>query len=152
MQTQKKRAAPLSFASITITLIAILSLFALTTTNTKIVFQSPTATYSGYFAVSYTGLYNYVDATPVCGQDFPPCLVPSETVFYLTTANATTIRLIFYCGIDYCHSPQQLHFSDGTKILVQGTLIVPSDWPTSKYHPTLQFTADLYVYNYTTAS
>lgn len=113
-------------------------------------FHSPTATHTGYFSVSYTGVYHYVIAQPLCGKSFPPCWVPSEIVFYLTTENAT-IRLLFYCGQDYCSSSQQLPFHDGEGIYVKGTLLQPSDWPTSKYQPALEFIGDLYVFNYTAA-
>ena len=113
-------------------------------------FLSPTATHTGYFAVSYTGVYHYVTAEPVCSMIFPPCWTPSEVVFYLTTENETAVRLVFYCGPDYCYNPQQISFHDGDRIYVKGTLIRPSDWPTSKYQPVLQFIGDLYVFNYTT--
>lgn len=119
--------------------------------NTSTVsFHSPTATHTGYFSVSYTGVYHYVTAEPLCSMSFPPCWVPSEVVFYLTTENET-VRLVFYCGLDYCYSAQQLPFHDGDRIYVKGTLIQPSDWPTNKYQPTLQFIADLYVFKYTSA-
>jgi len=113
-------------------------------------FQSPTATHTGYFSVSYTGVFHYVIAKPLCSMNFPPCWTPSEVVFYLTTENET-VRLVFYCGPDYCYNPQQLPFNDGDRIYVKGTLIQPSDWPTSKYKPILQFIGDLYVFNYTAA-
>ena len=113
-------------------------------------FHSPTATHTGYFAVSYTGVYHYVTAEPLCSMSFPPCWTPSEVVFYLTTENET-VRLVFYCGPDYCYNPQQLPFHDGDRIYVKGTLIQPSDWPTSKYQPALQFIGDIYVFNYTAA-
>jgi hypothetical protein len=145
----KREASPLSFASITITLVAILSLFSVIVGNSSTIsFRSPTITHTGYFAVGYTGVYHYVDAQPFCAQSFPPCLVPSsEVVFYLTTENAT-IQLVFYCGADYCYSAQQLPFKDGDRIYVKGTLLRPSEWPTNEYQPTLRFFGDLYVFNY----
>ena len=112
--------------------------------------QSPTATHTGYVGVSYTGVYHYVTAQPLCSHNFFPCWTPSETVFYLTTENET-VRLIFYCGLDYCYSAQQLPFHDGDRIYVKGTLLQPSDWPTNKYQPPLQFIGDLYVFNNATA-
>jgi hypothetical protein len=148
-----KKASPLSFASVALAIVAILSLFSAMAANNNptVSFRSPTATHSGYLAVNYTGVYHYVEAQPLCAQSFPPCLVPSsEVVFYLTTENAT-IRLVFYCGIGYCYSAQQLPFKEGDKIRVEGTLLQPSDWPTNKYQPTLRFFADLYVFNYTAA-
>ena len=150
MESRKKSASPLSFASITVTIIAVLSLLTTTTVaNSRISFHSPTATYSGFLSVRYTGVYHYVDAQPVC-ESSPLCLVPSEIVFYLATENATIIRLVFFCGAGVCLSAEQLPFSDGMKINVQGTLIVPSSWQSSEYQPTLRFIADLYVFNYTT--
>lgn len=113
-------------------------------------FHSPTATHTGYFSVSYTGVYHYVNAEPLCSMSFPPCWTPSEVVFYLTTENET-VRLVFYCGLDYCYGAQQLPFHNGDRIYVKGTLIQPSDWPTNKYHPALQFIADLYVFKYAAA-
>jgi hypothetical protein len=148
-QTKRQSASPLTFASITITLLAILSLVTTITPGPKIPFHSPTATYSAYLSVNYTGIYHYVYEQPLCGDVFPPCLAPSEEVFYLTTENATNIQLVFYCGADYCWSAQQLSFGEGAKIYVEGTLLVPSRWPTGKYQPALQFIADLYVFNYT---
>lgn len=112
--------------------------------------QSPTATHTGYVAVGYTGVYHYVIAQPLCNHNFPPCLAPGETVFYLVTGNEA-VRLFFYCGLDFCYSAQQLPFRDGDKVSVKGTLLEPSDWETSKYQPTLQFIGDLYVLNYTIA-
>lgn len=147
----RRKSSILSVASVSITIVAILSLFSAMSANGPTTFRSPTATHSGYFSVSYTGVYHYVDAQPLCAQNFPPCLAPtSEAVFYLTTENAT-IRLVFYCGLDYCSNAQQLPFKDGAEIHVKGTLIRPSDWPTNQYQPTLRFFADLYVFNYTTA-
>lgn len=118
--------------------------------TSNVSFHSPTATHTGYFSVSYTGVYHYVTAEPLCSMNFPPCWTPSEVVFYLTTENET-VRLVFYCGLDYCYSAQQLPFHDGERIYVKGTLIQPSDWPTSKYQPALQFIADLYVFKYAAA-
>jgi len=149
MQT-KKSASPLSLASVTLTILAVLSLVTTMTPSAKVPFHSPTATYSGYLSISYTGVYHAVGAEPLCSDIFPPCLVPSEVVFYLTTDNATEIRLVFYCGADYCRSAHQLPFTDGAKICAEGTLLTPSKWPTSEYRPTLRFIADLYVFNYTT--
>jgi hypothetical protein len=76
-----------------------------------------------------------------------------EVVFYLET-NTTVIRLIFYCGVapDFCVRADQLPFSDGSLIYVKGTLIEPSKWPTSQFEPTLTFSADLYIFNYTAIS
>jgi hypothetical protein len=152
-RVKRNKASPLSFASVVLTIVAILSLFSIWAANIPTVsFRSPTATHTGYFAVNYTGVYHYVDAQPLCAQSFPPCLAPSsEVVFYLTTENAT-IRLVFYCGVGYCWSAQQLPFKEGDEIHVEGTLIRPSDWPTNEYQPTLpRFFGDLYVFNYTTA-
>jgi hypothetical protein len=130
-------------------------LFAVLNANPTVPFHSPTATHTGYFSVAYTGVYHYVEAQPLCSKTFPPCWVSNEAVFYLVTGNGNeTVRLVFYCGplqLDYCNSPQQLPFHDGDWIYVKGTLLQPSDWPTSKYQPTLQFTGDLYVFNYTIA-
>ena len=144
-----RKGSPLSFASITITLVAILSLFSVSAANSSAVsFRSPTLTQTGYLSVGYTGVYHYVDAQPLCARTFPPCLVPSsEVVFYLTTENAT-IQLIFYCAAGYCYSAQQLPFHDGDRIYVKGTLLQPSEWPTNEYQPTLRFFGDLYVFNY----
>lgn len=113
-------------------------------------FHSPTATHTGYFSVSYTGVYHYVTVQPLCSQSWPQCWVPSETVFYLTSENAT-VRLVFYCGQDFCSSAQQLPFHEGDRVYMKGTLLQPSEWPTSNYHPALQFIGDLYVFNYTAA-
>jgi hypothetical protein len=148
MPGTNRKASPLSFASITITLVAILSLFSVITANSSTVsFRSPTATHTEYLSVGYSGVYHYVDAQPLCAQTFPLCFVGSEDVFYLTTQNAT-IQLVFYCGAGYCYSAQQLPFNDGDRIYVKGTLLQPSDWPTNEYHPTLRFFGDLYVFNY----
>ena len=118
--------------------------------TSTISFHSPTATHTGYFSVSYTGVYHYVEAQPLCSKNFPPCWVPSEVVWYLTTENET-VRLIFYCGVGYCYGAQELPFHDGDRIHVEGTLIQPSDWATSEYQPALQFIADLYVFKYAAA-
>jgi hypothetical protein len=107
--------------------------------------HSPTATYQGYFAVSYQGIYHYVVAVPFCAVLICPA---SETVFYLNTRNGT-IRLIFYCGafsIDYCYSATQLPFGDGTCLYVKGTLLQPSKWPSDKFSPPMHFNGDLYVF------
>lgn len=112
-------------------------------------FHSPTATHTGYLSVSYTGVYHYVDAHPLCAISFPPCWTPDEIVFYLVTANET-VRLIFYCefGLEYCTHADQLPFHDGARIYVKGTLLVPSDWPTNQFEPSLQFNGDFYVFQY----
>jgi len=154
MQRGKGKKAPpvgIAFVSLVIMIVAVLSIFSTWAQNNPTVsFQSPTATHTGYFSVGYTGVYNYVDAQPICALSFPPCLVGSEVVYYLTTSNAT-IRLIFYCGAGYCWNAQQLPFKEGDEIHVKGTLLQPSDWPTNEYQPTLRFFGDLYVFNYTTA-
>ncbi|MGA2460020.1 MAG: hypothetical protein ABSF82_01165 [Candidatus Bathyarchaeia archaeon] len=110
--------------------------------------HSPTATYQGYLGATYHGLYQYVEATPLCRNAFPPCMAPDEAVFYLTSKNGT-IRLVFYCGafsLDYCDSPSQLPFSNGTCLQVKGTLLQPSKWPTNQFNPTMHFNGDLYVF------
>jgi hypothetical protein len=147
-----KKASLLTFTSIIIAFVAIVSLFsAIYTANFRVPSESPTATYSGYLSSSYIGTYHYLDEQPTCAQSFPPCLVPSEVIFYLTTQNGTLIHLYFYCGADYCRDAQQLPLTDGAKIHVEGTLLVPSSWPTSEYNPPLRFTADLFVFSYAAA-
>jgi hypothetical protein len=148
MQLVKGKKA--SLVSIVIMIVVVVSLFSAWIPSYRISFQSPTATHTGYVGMSYTGVYHYVNAQPLCAQSFPPCLVGGEAVFYLSTPNAT-IRLVFYCGAGYCWNAQQLPFKDGDEIHVEGTLLRPSDWPTSKYQPTLQFFGDMYVFNYTSA-
>jgi hypothetical protein len=142
-----------SLVSLILMITAILGVVSvgLNTGNTSTIsFHSPTATHTGYFSASYTGVYHYVEAQPLCSKNFPPCWVPSEVVFYLTTENET-VRLIFYCSAGFCYSAQQLPFHEGDRIYVKGTLLQPSDWPTNKYQPTLEFVGDLYVFKYATA-
>ena len=117
---------------------------------TTVSFHSPTATYTGSLSIGYTGVYPYLTAEPLCSHSLPPCGTPSELVWYLTTGN-DTIRLIFFCGPDTCSRAQQLPFHDGDRIYVKGTLLQPSNGPTIEYQPTLQFTADLYVFKYAAA-
>ena len=140
-----------SLVSLILAITAALGLVSAVLNGTPTVpFHTPTATHTGYFSVSYTGVYHYVTAQPLCSKNFPPCWIPSEVVWYLTTENAT-IRLVFYCGLDYCTSPEQLPFRNGARIYVKGTLIEPSDWPTKNYQPTLQFGGDLYVFKFAAA-
>jgi hypothetical protein len=113
-------------------------------------FHSPTATHTGYFSISYTGVYHYVVARPLCDYNTPPCGLPGEVVWFLTTVNAT-IRLIFYCGNDFCSGPEQLPFREGEIVYVKGTLLTPSEWPTNQYRPALEFLGDLYVFKYSSA-
>ncbi len=152
-RSNRRKCSSLSLPTIILAMIVAVALAAAVLNDTSyptVPFHSPTATHTGYFSVSYTGVYHYVIAQPLCSKNFPPCWLPKESVFYLTTPNAT-IRLLFYCGSDYCSSAQQLPFDDGTEIYVKGTLIQPTEWPTSKYQPTLQFDGDLYVFKYTPA-
>ena len=151
--TEGKTASPRNFAAVTIILVSTLSLFTITmpTSTPKVSLHNPTATFNGYLSVSLAGVYHYVDTQPLCGEVFPPCIVTNQPVFYLTTKNGTDIQLVFYCGDHYCDLAQQIHLSEGGKISVDGTLMVPSRWPTSEYQPTLYFIADLYVFNYTAA-
>jgi len=151
-QTVNRKVSVRTLVSLILAITASIGLgsVVLTANTPTVSFQSPTATHTGYFSVSYTGAYHYVAAQALCSNNFPPCWTPSEVVFYLTTQNAT-LRLVFYCGLDYCYNPQQLPFHDGDRIYVKGTLIQPSDWPTSKYQPTLQFIGDLYVFKYSAA-
>mgnify|MGYP001032081847 CR=1 FL=1 len=113
--------------------------------------RSPTRTYQGYLSVDYEGVYHYVTAKPLCRNQYPPCFDSDEVVFYLGTTNGT-IRLIFYCGLDYCSEASQLPFGDGAHIYVKGTLIQPSAWPTTKFKPSLNFEGDLYVFQNRTLS
>mgnify|MGYP001119853495 CR=1 FL=1 len=113
--------------------------------------QSPTVTYQGYLSMSFDGAYHYVAAEPLCRKTFPPCLAPDEVVFYLETERGT-VRLIFYCGLDYCSRATQLPFSDGAHIYVKGTFLEPSKWPAGQYEPNLQFIGDLYVFQNSTVS
>ena len=110
---------------------------------------SPTATYTGQMGVSFQGVYHYLTAVPKCRHNLFGCVTSDEFVFYLET-NITIIRLIFYCGVvpNFCTSADQLPFSDGDLILVKGTLIEPSKWPTNLFNIELRFTADLYVFEY----
>jgi len=139
-----------AFASVIVATVALLGVLSASLPNPPLTFQSPTATHTGIVGASYTGVYHYVNAQPLCALTFPPCLVGSEVVWYLTTPNET-IRLIFYCGVGYCWNAQQISFKDGDMIHVEGTLLRPSDWPTNRYQPPLQFFGDLYVFNYTIA-
>ncbi len=149
--TIRQKLSARSLVSLILAITAALGLVSAVLNGTPTVpFHSPTATHTGYFSVSYTGVYHYAIAQPLCSQNFPPCWAPGEVVWYLTTENAT-IRLIFYCGLDYCSSAQQLPFHDEAKIYVKGTLLQPSEWPTSEYQPTLQFIGDLYVFKYAAA-
>jgi len=110
--------------------------------------HSPTATYSGYFSISYVGVYHYVQATPICRTAFPPCIASDEALFYMNAKNGT-IRLVFYCGSVakyFCDSPSQLQFSDGTCLRVKGTLLKPSKWPSQQFSPTINFEGDLFVF------
>ena len=109
--------------------------------------HSPTATYSGYFSISYVGVYHYVRATPVCRTEFPPCIASDEALFYMNAKNGT-IRLIFCGGVAkyFCESPSQLQFTDGTCLRVKGTLLKPSKWPGQLFSPTMNFEGDLYVF------
>ena len=109
--------------------------------------HSPTATYSGYLAKAFFGTYQYLTAVPACQTGFIPCLSDDETVFYLVTEQGT-LRLVFYCGLDYCSSPNQIPFAAGAQLQVKGTLLVPSAWPGSRFLPTLNFIGDLYVFSY----
>ena len=109
--------------------------------------RSPTATYSGYLAVSFSGTYHYVTAVPACQTGLIPCSSDDETVFYLVTERGT-LRLIFYCGLDYCSTPNQIPFAAGVQLQVKGTLLVPSSWPGSRFLPNLDFIGDLYVFSY----
>lgn len=114
---------------------------------------SPTATYTGQLGVSFQGRYHYLTAVPKCRHNLFGCVASDEIVFYLET-NTTVIRLIFYCGIapDFCVRADQLPFSDGALIHVKGTLIEPSKWAIDQFEPTLNFSADLYVFYYTAIS
>jgi hypothetical protein len=109
--------------------------------------QSPTATYSGYLAINYVGIYHYVHAVPVCRTAFPPCVAHDEALFLLNAKNGT-IRLIFYCGSGikyYCDNPSQLPFRDGACLHVKGTLLEPSEWPSHQFNTSMHFDGDLYV-------
>jgi hypothetical protein len=101
--------------------------------------------YQQYMLVSYQGIYHYVTATPICTTGFASCTGSNQTLFYLTTENAT-IQLIFYCGNYYCDSPSQLPFNDGTCLHVKGTLLEPSEWPSDQFSPSMHFEGDLYVF------
>ena len=109
--------------------------------------RSPTATYSGYLSKAYSGTYHYLTAVPACRTDFIPCFSDEETVFYLVTEQGI-VRLIFYCGLDYCSNPNQIPFAAGAQLQVKGTLLVPSSWPGSRFLPNLNFIGDLYVFSY----
>lgn len=101
--------------------------------------------YQGYVGVNYQGIYHYVTTIPICTTGFAHCTESNETVFYLTTKNAR-IQLIFYCGKNYCDSPSQLPFSDGTCLHARGTLLEPSSWPSDQFSPSMRFDGDLYVF------
>jgi len=109
---------------------------------------SPTITYSGYVAMKFYGTYHYLTVVPVCRNNFIPCLSEDQTVFYLDTSGKM-IRLILYCGLDYCEYPNQLALPNGTPMYARGTLIIPSAWPNRDFEPNLTFNGDLYVFNYT---
>ena len=121
--------------------------------------HSPTITYQESLAVSYIGGYHVIQAEPICNFAFLPCLATNETVFLLSTKNAT-IRLIFYCGytmkgvttetgwVDVCSYASQLQFSDGVCLHVKGTFLEPSSWPSKQYIPSLRFGGDLFVFSY----
>ena len=143
--------------SVLLILAASIGLLSAMTTHGGIFYHttstSPTKTYSGYFGVTYYGIYHHVWGVPSCNKVFPPCFQAEEIVFYLVTSSER-IRLIFYCGAVpyYCSSPDDVPLSEGSCIFAKGTLLVPSKWPTNQFEPSLQFGGDLFVFQYSTVS
>ena len=111
---------------------------------------SPTVTYSGFVATKFHGVYHYITVVPTCRSNFIPCLSDDQTLFYMD-ASGKMIRLIFYCGLDYCEHSDQIPLSNGASIYARGTLLIPTAWPSGGFEPNLTFYGDLYVFNYTTA-
>jgi hypothetical protein len=111
-----------------------------------IYWQSPTKTYQGYFSMAYRGIYRHVTETPLCRQAFPQCLYEDQSIFYLETDSGYLVRLIFYCGLDYCTQTGQISLNEGGRVYVKGTLIEPSQWQGSLSKPNLYFIGDLYVF------
>ena len=144
------------FISILLILAASVTILSALTAKGGLLYHSisPTITYSGYLGTSYNGTYRYVVAKALCDKSFPTCFQEDEVVFYLDTGREV-IRLIFYCGTDYseyCRSVGEVPLRDGTCVLVKGTLLIPSKWPTDQFTPSLQFAGDLYVFQYSTFS
>ena len=116
-----------------------------------VTWHSPTRTYRGFLSTAYYGIYQVVTTTPVCRSSTPPCLDSDEVVFYLVTSNALLVRLIFYCGPDYCRQSKDVPLDVGAHVYVNGTLIEPSQWQSELSEPHLYFIGDLYVFQYRTA-
>jgi hypothetical protein len=106
-----------------------------------------TASFNGYVQFETSGIFNRVKTD-------------SEIVFTLHIDNGTLYRLIFYCkdgmlvttrdigngtfgGYEFCES---VPFKQGVRIVVDGTLIVPSNWNPELSTPRLTFAGDLYVF------
>jgi hypothetical protein len=82
-----------------------------------------------------------------------------EPVFIMMLANDSLIRLIFYCrngqvlnlttrqmdlpGYGFCPT---LPFTDGTRLVASGLMVLPSQWRPELTSPRLFFVGDLYVY------
>lgn len=141
--------------SILIVLAGTIGLLSATTIYGGIFYHttSPTMTYSGYLGAAYYGIYHHVWSVPLCHKGSPPCNREEELVFYLDTGSER-IRLIFYCGVVayYCDNPDDVPLPEGSCILAKGTLLTPSKWPTNQFEPSLQFSGDLYVFQYSAAS
>ena len=113
-----------------------------------VTWHSPTGTYHGFFSTAYYGIYEVAMTTPVCRASFPPCLESDEVVFYLITGTGLFVRLIFYCGPDYCRQSKDVPLDVGAYVYVNGTLIEPSQWQPELSEPHLYFIGDLYVFQY----
>lgn len=124
---------------------ATLSSMYLGTLNTRPVSHEPTATYSEYLHSSQHGELHIIEARPKCRTFSVGCSPQIETVYYLTTDEGHSIRIIFLCLIPPCGVLSEgAQLVEGAHLTAKGTLIVPSLWAATDYLPELYFYGDIH--------
>ena len=84
--------------------------------------------------VTISGTFEATVASPICGANTPPCLLPAIELSYLVTTSGDMYRLLFATTPDVV---------SGLHITVTGTLLIPSSWDSDAWLPTYRFVGDI---------
>jgi hypothetical protein len=108
-----------------------------------------TATIEGFPNFQAHGTLHIVQVRELCNMQF--CSENPVTVCHLESEQKS-LQLVFGCAYppctlnNYVQIASGLQLDNGTEIRVTGTLLIPSQWDSSKSAPSLHFDGDLFVF------
>jgi hypothetical protein len=113
---------------------------------------APIATFEGFPNFQAHGRLQVVQVRELCNGI--SCSKNPVTVYFLENGQKS-FQLVLGCAYppctinNYVQIAPGLQLDNGTEISVTGTLLIPSQWDSSKFVPLLYFDGDLFVFKIT---